>query len=153
MSWTSSTAVTHGRAPTRVFATGAGCPLIAFDLAPSAEELTLRCPELPASLTLIFEDTHGKPVQGKSVFARRDGVVIPNEVFITHLSRLRLPAATDGGGRLLLVGLAPGNYDIYLTEATSPELVASGLPQGFLTASSLAPLTTTELQVTLEAAP
>jgi hypothetical protein len=70
-----------------------------------------------------------------------------------HLSNLRLLPATDGGGRLLLVGLAPGNYDIYLAEATNPELIASGLPHGFLTAASLAPLTTTELEVTVEGVP
>jgi hypothetical protein len=140
-------------APTRVFATGAGCPLTPFDLTPSPEETVLRCAELPASLELHFADARGKPVPGKSVFARKDGVVIPNEVLATHLSGLHLFAATDGGGRLLLVGLAPGSYDIYLGEATNPALIASGLPNGFLAASNLAPLTTTELEVTVEAAP
>lgn len=76
-----------------------------------------------------------------------------SEVLAMHLSSLHLLSATDGGGRLLLVGLAPGNYEIYLAEATSLDLVAKGLPNGFLTASSLAPLTTTELEVTLEAVP
>jgi len=140
-------------APTRVFATGAGCPLTSSDLAPSPEETVLRCAELPASLELHFADTRGKPVPGKSVFVRKDGVVIPNEVLATHLGGLHLLSATDGGGRLLLVGLAPGNYDVYLEEATSPALIAGGLPYGFLAASSLAPLTTTELEVTVEAAP
>lgn len=140
-------------APTRIFVTGAGCPLISFDTVPSPEELTLRCPELPASLELRFADTHGKPLPGKAVFARRDGVIIPAEILSEHLSRLHLLAAADGGGRLLLPGLAPGSYDVYLTEATSPELVASGLPNGFLTASTLAPLTTTELEITLESMP
>ena len=140
-------------ASTRVFATGAGCPLTSFDLAPSPEETVLRCAELPASMELHFADSQGKPVPGRSVFARKDGVVIPNEVLATHLSGLHLLSATDGGGRLLLVGLAPGNYDVYLGEATTPALIASGLPNGFLAASSLAPLTTTELEVTVEAAP
>lgn len=140
-------------APTRVFATGAGCPLTTFALVPSEDELVLRCAEQPASLELRFTDTHGKPVPGKSVFARRDGVVIPEGVLSMHLSSLHLSAATDGGGRLLLVGLAPGNYDFYLSEATNPELISSGLPHGFLTTASLAPLTTSELEVTVEAVP
>jgi hypothetical protein len=139
--------------PTRVFGTGAGCPLTSFDLVPSAEEVVLHCAEQPASLELHFADPQGKPLPGKSVMAQKDGVVIPEEVLTTHLSGLRLLAATDGGGRLLLVGLAPGNYDLYLAEATNPSLIASGLPNGFLTASSLAPLTTTELAFTLEAVP
>jgi hypothetical protein len=140
-------------APTRVFGTGAGCPLTSFDLTPSPEETVLHCAELPASLELHFADTHGRPVSGKSVFARKDGVIIPNEVLATHLSGLHLLSATDGGGRLFLVGLAPGSYDIYLEEATNPALIAGGLPYGFLTGSNLAPLTTTELEVTVEAAP
>ncbi|MFY9826377.1 MAG: carboxypeptidase-like regulatory domain-containing protein [Thermoanaerobaculia bacterium] len=137
-------------APTRVFATGAGCPLTSFDLTASAEELVLHCAELPASLELRFADAQRKPVPGKDVFMRKDGVVIPNEVVALHLSGLHLPTATDGGGRLFLAGFAPGNYDVYLAEATNPDLIAAGLPNGFLTATSLAPLTTTELEVTLE---
>jgi len=137
-------------APTRVFATGAGCPLTSFDLTPSAEEVVMHCAELPASLELRFADAQRKPVPGKDVFLRKDGVVIPNEVVAMHLGSLHLPMATDAGGRLFLAGLAPGNYDVYLAEATNPELIAQGLPNGFLTASSLAPLTTTELEVTLE---
>lgn len=140
-------------APTRVFVTGAGCPLTSFDLVPATEETVLHCAELPASLELQFADPQGKPVPGKSIFARKDGIVIPNEVLAMHLNGLHLLSATDGGGRLLLAGLAPGNYDIYLAEATNPVLIASGLPNGFLSASSLAPLTTTELEITLEAMP
>jgi hypothetical protein len=142
-------AATDG-APIRVFATGAGCPLTSFDLMPSAEEVVLRCAELPASLELRFADAQRKPVPGKDVFMRKDGVVIPNEVVALHLSGLRLPTATDGGGRLFLAGLAPGSYDVYIAEATNPDLIAQGLPNGFLTSANLAPLTTTELEVTLE---
>jgi hypothetical protein len=138
---------------TRIFVTGGGCPLSSFDVQPSAEDLALRCPDVPASLALQFEDRQGRPVAGRSVFARKDGVIIPNEVLIRHLSRFNLPAAGDGGGRLSLVGLAPGSYDFFLVEATYPELVAQGSQLGFLTATSLAPFTTTELQVTIEIGP
>lgn len=142
-----------GGVPVRVFVTGAGCPLTPFDLVASEEEAVLQCPALPASLELRFQDQQGRPVAGRTVVGRHNGKVIPNEVLITHLSRFRLPAASDGAGRLLLVGLAPGSYDLYLTEATNPELIAMGAPHGFLTSASLAPFTTTELQVTVETKP
>jgi Carboxypeptidase regulatory-like domain len=138
---------------TRVFATGGGCPLASFDVQPSAEDLSLHCPEVPASLALQFEDKQGRPMAGRSVFARKDGVIIPNEVLSRHLGRFNLPAAADGGGRLFLVGLAPGSYDFFLVEATFPELVAQGSQQGFLTAATLSPFSTTELQVTLDPGP
>ena len=129
---------------TRVFVTGGGCPLASFDVQPSAKELSLHCPEVPASLALQFEDKQGHPVAGRSVFARKEGVIIPNEVLIRHLGRFNLPAAADGGGRLFLVGLAPGSYDLFLVEATFPELVAQGSQQGFLTAATLSPFSTTD---------
>lgn len=92
----------------------------------------------------------GSPVAGRSVFLRRDGILVPNMVLIGHLGRLGLPAAADGSGRLLLAALAPGRYELFLADATSPELIAAGSPQGFLAAADLAPLATTELQVELE---
>lgn len=146
-------AASEGGVPVRIFVTGSGCPLAPFDLLPSGEEAVLQCPALPASLELQFQDQQGKPVPGRTVVGRHNGKVIPTEVLITHLSRFRLPAASDGGGRLLLVGLAPGSYELYLAEATNPELIAMGAPHGFLTSASLAPFTTTELQVTVETAP
>lgn len=142
-----------GGVPVRVFVTGSGCPLTPFDLVASEEEAVLQCPALPSSLELQFQDQQGRPVAGRTVVGRHNGKVIPNEVLITHLSRFRLPAASDGAGRLLLVGLAPGSYDLYLEEATNPELIAMGAPHGYLTSASLAPFTTTELQVTVEAMP
>lgn len=138
---------------TRIFVTGAGCPLASFDLPPTASEVTLRCPVQPASLALLFTDTKGEPVAAKTVFARRDGAVVPNEVLIEHLSGLHLPAASDSNGRLLLVALAPGAYDFFLTDLTNPELIAQGNPQGLLTSAQLDAFTTTEAQVTIDASP
>lgn len=138
---------------TRLFVTGSGCPLASFDLQPSAEDLTLRCPDQPASLEVHFEDSQGRPAAGRSIFARHDGVIVPAEVLIRHLGRFHLPAAADGAGRLFLVALAPGGYDLFLADATSPDLVATGSAQGFVASASLAPATTTELAVTLESTP
>ncbi len=138
---------------TRIFVTGAGCPLSSFDLVPSTEEAVLRCSDVPASLELHFADPQGKPLSGKSVFVRKDGILIPGEVLDLHLRGLHLSSATDGGGRLFLVGLTPANYEIYLPEATDPTLIASGQTNGLLATSNLAPLTTMELEITLEALP
>src|SRR6185436_17693255 len=119
----------------------------------SEEDLILECPDLPASAELDLQDRQGRPLAGKSVLARKEGVVIPAEVLTRHLAQLHLPSASDGSGRLRLVGLAPGAYDLFLAEATSPELVAGGSSAGFLTSATLAPLGTTELRVMLEASP
>lgn len=135
---------------TRLFATGPGCPLSSFDLAPTSDEIALACPDPPASMELQFVGPGGAPAAGRSVLLRRDGVLVPDMVLIGHLGRFRLPAAADGSGRLLLPALAPGRYELFLADATSPELIAAGSPQGFLAAVDLAPLTTTELQVELE---
>jgi hypothetical protein len=138
-------------APTRLFITGAGCPLSVFDVQPTAgDDLVIRCPAVGASLELTLEDPQGRPLGGRTVLVRRDGAFIPASSLINHLSRFHLPAATDGGGRLFLVGLAPGRYEIYLEDSTSPDLVALGVREGFLTSADLPPAATTEVKVTVE---
>jgi len=138
-------------ATTRLFVTGAGCPLSVFDVQPTAgDDLAIRCPAVGSSLELTLEDPQGKPLGGRTVLVRRDGVFIPASSLIDHLSRFHLPAATDGGGRLFLVGLAPGRYEVYLADSTSPDLVALGVKEGFLTSADLAPAVTTELKITVE---
>lgn len=137
---------------TRLFVTGASCPLTSFEVRPSADELTLACPDSPGSLSLEFQDPAGGPLAGRSVLVLRDGVSVPNLVLANHLGRFRLPGASDGSGRLLLPALAPGRYDLFLADVTSPELIAAGLKQGLIGSSNLAPLMTTELQVVLDSA-
>lgn len=138
---------------TRVFATGAGCPLTFFDLAPTTEEVTLTCSDPPASLNLQFADSRSQPLAGRSVLLRREGTIIPDRVLVEHLSRLRVPAASDGSGRLLLPALAPGYYELFLADGTSPELIAAGVSQGLLSSTALAPLTTTEIEIALDESP
>jgi hypothetical protein len=138
-------------APTRLFVSGAGCPLSVFDVQPTAgDDLVIRCPAVGASLELTLEDPQGKPLGGRTVLVRRDGAFIPPAALIDHLGHFHLPAATDGGGRLFLVGLAPGRYEIYLEDSTSPDLVALGVKDGFLTSADLPPAATTEVKVTVE---
>lgn len=134
----------------RLFVTGSGCPLSVFSVQPSAEGLVLRCSDTPSSLELTLEDSQSKPIAGRTVFLLRDGALIPAAVLIDHLSRFRIPAATDGSGHLYLVGLAPGHYDLYLADITSPELIALGVKEGLLTSAYLAPFATVEFKITVD---
>jgi hypothetical protein len=138
-------------APTRLFVTGSGCPLSIFDLRPGAgEDLTLSCSPVPASLVVTLQDQQNKPLAGRTVLVRREGAFFPESVLIDHLSRFRVPAASDGSGRVYLVGLAPGQYEVYLEDATDPSLVSLGVKQGYLTSADLAPAATVEMAITLD---
>ncbi len=136
--------------PTRVFASGAGCPLSGFVVQPGQSDVTLRCADLPASLELTLKDPQGKPQPGRTVLVRTKGTFIPAPVLIEHLGQFGVQAASDARGRLLLVGLEPGAYDLYLGDATSPEMVALGSPEGFLASTTLAPFTTIEIEAMIE---
>jgi hypothetical protein len=136
--------------PTRLFVTGSGCPLSIFDVQPSTSDLVLRCPDAPSSLELTLEDSQGKPLVGRTVFLLQDGQLIPSDTLIGHLSQFQILAATDGSGHLHLVGLAPGSYDLYLADVTSPELISLGVKEGLMTSAYLAPFATVEIEITLE---
>ncbi|MES1244184.1 MAG: carboxypeptidase-like regulatory domain-containing protein [Acidobacteriota bacterium] len=136
--------------PTNLYVSGAGCPLSGFVVQPSQHSVALRCAGPPASLELTLKDPRGTPLPGRTVLVRTQGAFIPTAVLIEHLGQFRIQAASDGLGRLFLVGLAPGSYELYLGDVTSPEMVALGSPEGFLTASSLAPFTTIEVEATVE---
>ncbi|MES1210779.1 MAG: hypothetical protein ABUL63_00465, partial [Acidobacteriota bacterium] len=97
-----------------------------------------------------LKDPQGKPQPGRTVLVRTKGTFIPVPVLMEHLGRFGVQAASDVKGRLLLVGLEPGTYDLYLGDATSPEMVALGSPEGFLTSTSLAPFTTIEIEAMIE---
>ena len=141
-------------ARTRIFASGPGCPLRSFSIRnddpASREPLTLACTAMPANLQLVLVDAEGKPVPQRAVALRRGGEVFPADVVAAHLGRFGLTAFTDGSGRLALVGLEPGDYQIYLADASNPTTLAAGLPNGYVTAVSLPPLATAELEVKID---
>lgn len=136
--------------PTSLYVSGAGCPLSSFVVQTAQSGLSLRCSGLPASLELTLKDPQGKPLPGRTVLVRAQGAFIPAPVLIEHLGQFRIQAASDGMGRLFLIGLAPGSYELYLGDVTSPEMVALGSPAGFLMAASLAPFTTVEVEAMVE---
>jgi|HubBroStandDraft_3_1064219.scaffolds.fasta_scaffold56655_1 hypothetical protein len=62
---------------------------------------------------------------------------------------LGLPAESDGSGRLVLAGMAAGDYDLFLSPPGSEGAILAGLGWGFLTSVSLPALATTEIQLTV----
>ena len=159
--------------PPRVFISGPGCPLSGFDLvvppaplpaAPgdatgdaaaetAAAPSMLRCPALPAALQLSLADDRGTPLAHAGLILRSGSTIVPNAVLVEHLMQLGLSAETDGGGNLVLAGLAPGDYDLFLNMLSSEGTVAAGSHEGFLTSVTLPALETTEIQLTLRRSP
>ncbi len=135
----------------RILATGPGCPLSRFAAAALFEEapIQLKCPAAPAGLNLTLVDEGGRPQPHSGVFLKQNGEVVPQEMLRVHLAGLGLSPETDGSGNLVLVGLAPGTYELYLFGAASEESIALGLTAGLITSIELEPLATPELAVTL----
>lgn len=143
--------------PLRLFYGGPGCPLGVFDLPPvspnagSAEGATnpptfrIRCGE-PSHLmlTIIADDPELR--DRVPIILRRDGTAIPRVVLARHLESLGLPPTTDGQGRLGLVALEPGEYEIFHGKATSTLNVAAGLDPGLLSKVNLDPGVTIEIE-------
>ena len=142
----------------RLFGSGPGCPLFWFDpptagpgLPDGEETVALSCPLLPATVELEMTDDAGQPLALAAVILKSGGAIVPGEVLASHLRLLGLPAQSDGAGRLVLAGLMPGEYDLFLSGFSSEGTIAGGARQGFLTTVSLPPLATTTLRVTVPA--
>lgn len=135
----------------RVFVSGPGCPLLAADMAPPGQETRIVCAAAPAALSLEVEDRAGKPVAHANFILRRQGQVFPRDVLAMHLGLLQLPAETDGTGHLVIPGIAPGDYDVFLATSTSEDLAALGTAHGYLGSFSLAPLNLTEVEAQVDA--
>lgn len=85
----------------------------------------------------------------RSLFTGSD-LKIPAGPWVASLSA---PAvASDGTGHLVVAGIAPGSYDLFLATLSSESTIAAGLEQGYLTSATVAPLTTAELQLTVRGA-
>lgn len=135
---------------TRLFVTGAGCPLMAVDLPDDAEEQLLRCAGAAAGLDLLMTDPRGRPLPNETIILRWAGKVIPRELLQAHQRLLGLSAHTDGTGRLPLVGLPDGPYDLFSGAGSSEETISGGLTYGFLISTSLSLNRTTELEIQMQ---
>jgi hypothetical protein len=142
-----------------VFVSGPGCPLFSAELlgarsdadAAAGAAVELHCPAMPAAVQLVLVDDQGKPISHAALILRQQGAIVPQDVLAAHLTLLGLSPDTDGSGRIVLAGLAPGDYDLFVSLASSEDTIAAGQATGFLASIALAPLATTELQVTLPA--
>lgn len=146
-----------------LFVSGPGCPLFDAVLPPTAPSdagaddgpppPTLRCPALPASVQITLLDDGGKPVQAAALILRQQGTIVPQSVLALHLTLQGLAPDTDGAGHLVIAGLSPGTYDLFLNTFSSEATIAAGLTGGYLTSVSLPAMASTELQLTLPVAP
>lgn len=139
-------------AATWLYASGPGCPLEVHEVAPPIPpgQVELRCGSIPAGLRLRLLGGDGSPLDRRSLILRHEGRVIPRDVLRDHLAVLGVPAATDGRGWLVLPALAPGDYELYLGDASNEATVAQGLRHGFLAAVTLVPQRVHELEIVVD---
>ncbi len=135
--------------PGRLFFGGPGCALAVRPIPAAEEAVTAACPELPAALVVHVRDADGRPVPHVAARLRHGGTVLPHAVLVNHLTTFGVPAESDGSGRLALVALEPGSYDLFLADRSSEESIVQGSPSGYLGTVELTPLAVTELEVAL----
>lgn len=134
-------------APTRLFASGPGCPLQVGDFGVDAADVALPCAASSSSLQLLMKTPEGKPVQDEWIILRWSGVLIPREVLMAHVAIYGMSFATDGTGRLALVALPPGEYQLFLGSGASEATISDGLPYGMLGTARLDPGAATEVEL------
>jgi hypothetical protein len=101
-------------------------------------------------MQLLLRDPSGTPRSHESVILRWQGTLIPRGVLRDHLLMLGLPTETDGAGRLILVGLPAGTYDVFLGRGASEATIAAGMPHGHLTSVQLTPFDRPEIEITVQ---
>jgi hypothetical protein len=129
---------------------GIQCPLKIGAVEAEADDVVVTCSAAPAALNVILKDHDGSPMVHESFLFRRGGVVIPRGFLLQHLISLGLPVETDAGGFMAIVMMEPGEYELFLLKSSSEQTIAAGSAAGFLTAISVGPYETTELDVRVE---
>lgn len=142
------------RGTTRIYYTGPGCPL-GTALPPADPPKTdqrwqVPCAHSSSGVEVILLNPDHSPREGSTVFLRSHRAVYPRQVLATHLARAGLAFRTDANGRLMLGGLEPGTYDLYLAEANSPVASRLGADRGFLATVDLPPRAVRTVQAILE---
>lgn len=143
--------VSSEKIPLRLFYGGPGCPLGVSDLAPSAEEepFEIRCRQPSHILVrLVSDDLDVR--SAAPLLIRRGDIIVPLDVLSDHLHTLGLPSTTDGQGRLGLVALEPGHYDIFHGKGTSILNLAAGHEVAYLTSVSLGVKETVDVALTVD---
>jgi hypothetical protein len=135
------------RAPggaTGIVLTGPLCPLGLRQISRDDDEAVLQCAGGFGSIALTLRDDAGKPLSGEAVTLKLGSFIFPPDVLPRHLARLGLSALTDGSGRVDLVALEPGHWDVFLSRGSSRETIVGGLPYGHLMSLDLSSGTTEE---------
>lgn len=132
-----------------ILAGGPACALTPLRPLPGDEEHDYRCAFGPATLSLVLRATDDAPLAGEWLFLRMDGAPVPVPFLQQHLLALGLASATDGTGRIDLVGLAPSFVEVFAARAASFASVALGQTGGLLTTRALRPGERAEEIVTL----
>jgi hypothetical protein len=89
-------------------------------------------------------------VQDEWVFLRWNGRLLPRQVLLSHLTLLGLPFATGGSGKLTIVGLPPGDYDVFLGSGASEATISHGEKHGFLGSVHLDPFAAAEIEALVQ---
>ena len=134
-----------------ILAGGPACALTPLRPLPGDEEHDYRCAFGPATLSLVLRAADGAALAGEWLFLRMNGAPVPVPFLRQHLSALGLASATDGTGRIDLVGLAPSLVEVFAARAASFASVALGQTGGLLTTRALQPGERAEEIVTLRA--
>ncbi len=141
-----------GQGGALLFFGGRGCALGArqVELHQSDHELALSC-GIPANLRvqLKTEDENRSMMQYQSLLLRVGDIVIPEAVLRRHLSALGLPFQTDSSGRLGLLALEAGEYDLFHGGVGSERNLQSGHEAGYLASAYLDPWVTVGLDISL----
>jgi hypothetical protein len=132
---------------TRIYLTGPGCALQTAEVSNDGEEKEITCMGISSGIQVTMETPQGKPVQDEWIFLRRAGILVPRDVLLGHMASLNMPFVTDGSGTLRVIGLLPGEYDLFLGSGASEATISEGTSYGFLSSIQLNPLSVAELEV------
>ncbi len=139
--------------PTRLFATGPGCALEVADFGPDDDQVVVPCGVEPAGANLTIKAVEGRAAQDEWVFLRWNGVVVPRQVLMEHFAAYAIPWTTNGEGALSIVGLSPGNYDLFLGQGASEWTITQGQQYGFMGSFRAEPFSMTDLEFEVKYGP
>jgi hypothetical protein len=119
---------------TRLFATGYGCPLLASDVLADAETAPLACTSDYAAVKVRMKSPppESAPLQDEWVYLRWNGMVIPRQVLFNHFAQYGMPWTSGGDGVLSVVGISPGDYDLFLGQGANEATIAERQSFGFM---------------------
>jgi hypothetical protein len=110
---------------------------------------SITCPPAPSTLELAIRDNAGRPVAGVGVLLQSNGTVIPAAIVSLLEQSYGLAPRSDGEGHLVVTGLSPGTYSLYIADYASEETIAAGSRHGFAASPALGPLQDLELAITI----